>query len=699
MKKLNIILCAATAAMLAFACSKSEQVNTPDEKDNNTETPVDVINPDGTRTITVKITQPVTESLWEDGEGFNWGTEGNASFGIFTDNNDNLNSTSVAKSGTDISITATVDAQAKKAVFYYPAGIAYSMVTSTTAPNTYFRFENMANQVQTTAGSMNFDVEDADGNMGLVSSAVLDLTATSSPFEVTMTPIVALVRFIVYSSTGSSASVKSITLTADSATNHLNGQENITFNFSTGALSSFCSAAGTLSNKVTLTNAFSLSGITSASQSSGIYMTTQPTVITGYTISIKMEDNSLYEFHTAAGMTLAAGKIKNIPINLDNATDSPFTPGLSVDRILFNEASDATSTDITLTGKNIGWTATPSAGVTLSSSSGSFTTENSTVITASYSANTSAEQVEHTVTFSNDEGLPNIVVTIRQAAAGASDPTYTYSFSGWQDGNTSFSRSAGPSETSTPDWMIVFSQIRDDETGNAPSNDDGWKVIKYGFQLTSSELTALKSFAKFSFDFTDGESKIWFQGFKENAGEKRVFDKWFKMSDLSSDYVHVMFTQGKYYAPGVNYWPDLEVSTSASYYGPGGEAQAFPVIATGASNSSYSFTIPTACNGRWQCQLMLDTDLPALDTGKTYDFSATINCSNTNVVRIQLMKAGVGYPVDDDFNVNEANTNKVFNKQFTGVALVDARLIFDFGYAPAGTDVTISNIIIAEHTD
>ena len=689
--------------MLTFACTKAEQNIAPEEKGNNIETPVDVINPDGTRTITVKIAQPVTESQWEDGEGFNWYSEAGTSFGIFTDKDgdENLKSSAVGMNGKDITVTATVPVGAEKAVFYYPFSIAYSQGRSTTTPNTYFGFLEMANQVQTEAGSMDFDVEGVNGNMGLVSSAVLDLTSTSSPFEVTMTPIVALVRFIIYSSTGSSASVKSITLTADSATNKLNGQENVAFNFSTGAISTFCSAAGTLSNKVTLTNAFSLSGVTSASKSSGIYMTIQPTVITGYTISIKMEDNSLYEFHTAAGMTLTAGKIKNIPINLDNATDSPFLPKISAVASLVNVASDATSAIISIRAKNLSWTATPSAGVTLSSSSGTVTTEETINITASFAANDSAVEVNRTVTFSNNAGLSDVVITIKQAASGASDPTYTYTFSDWQAGNTTFSRSAGSGETSTPDWMIVFSNIRNNETSSAPSNSEGWQVLKYGFQLSSSELTALMAMAKFSFDFTDGESKIWFQGFNANDGEKRVFDKWFKSSNLADDYVHVSFTQAKYYAPGVNYWPDLTVNTSGSSYNPGWSgAQSFPAIVKGALNSSYSFTIPEACNDRWQCQLRMETDLPALDGAKTYDFYATVNCSKVPCgVRAQLMTAGIGYPVDDDFTVSTASEDYVFHKQFTGAALVNATLIFDFGWAPAETDVVVKSIILAEHID
>ena len=722
MKKLSIILCTAAAAMLTFACTKAEQNIAPEEKGNNFETPVDVINPDGTRTITVKIAQPVTESQWEDGEGFNWYSEAGTSFGIFTDNDgdENLKSSAVGMNGKDITVTATVPVGAEKAVFYYPFSIAYSQGRSTTTPNTYFGFLEMANQVQTEAGSMDFDVEGGNGNMGLVSSAVLDLTSTSSPFEVTMTPIVALVRFIIYSSTGSSASVKSITLTADSATNKLNGQENVAFNFSTGAISTFCSAAGTLSNKVTLTNAFSLSGVTSASKSSGIYMTIQPTVITGYTISIKMEDNSLYEFHTAAGMTLTAGKIKNIPINLDNATNSPFTPGLSVDRILFNEASDATSTDITLTGKNIEWTATPSAGVTLSTSAGSFTTENSTVITASYAANASAEDVYHTVTFSNNKGLSDIVVTIKQAAVGSADPTYTYGFAGWQAGaNQQFLRSVSTAETTESNWFIVFTSIRDDSTGNAPSNEDGWSVLKYGFQLSTSELNVLKAMAKFDFEFTDGESKIWFKGFKSNEGAQRSFNKWFKTSDLSSDYVHMVLVQSGTsspldYSSASNLWKPVDVGNYCGYgyYYAGhvaaGKGDTYSLMTH--SSATYTLNAEFAAVGTWDNQLFMfpqaghEVALPA----GIYHLQVTIESNNDSSGDSCFFKIsqyssenekGEGAAIRDfgtfSLTANTPRTLEIFG--FTVNAdVANICLVFGLGGHPDNTEFTISSITLVE---
>ena len=137
------------------------------------------------------------------------------------------------------------------------------------------------------------------------------------------------------------------------------------------------------------------------------------------------------------------------------------------------------------------------------------------------------------------------------------------------------------------------------------------------------------------------------------------------------------------------------MNTNNSYYGPEWVETPFPTITTGANNSSYSFTIPSACNARWQCQFKLETDLPKLDAAKTYTFSCTVNCSEANAAHIQLMTAGIGFPVDDDVNV-PAGTSYNFSKDFTGFALVNATLIFDFGFAPEGTEVEITNISIAE---
>lgn len=322
-------------------------------------------------------------------------------------------------------------------------------------------------------------------------------------------------------------------------------------------------------------------------------------------------------------------------------------------------------------------------------------TRNGHEITITVGVNPKTEARTATLTATANGGNDSVSVT-QEAASSAMAITFSYGFSGWQAGTTTFSRSYDAEAHSQPDWMIVLTNLRISTTNDVPTASDMPDLLKYAFQLTQAEYDAFAEFVQLSYEIGAGETKIWFQGVTANTGNsKRVFDKWFKTSDLSADYVHVTITQAKNYPAGTNYWPDLTVNTANSYYGPGWVATTFPAITKGANNSSYAFTIPSACNERWQCQFKLETDLPKLDAAKTYTLSCTVNCSETNVAHIQLMTPGIGYPVDDDVNVS-AGTSYNFSKDFTGFALVNATLIFDFGFAPANTDVSITNISIAE---
>ena len=525
MKRFYIMLCTAVAAMLSFACTKAEQKTVTEEQETVIDVPEETVNPDGTKTITIKISAPVTEAQWADGEGFTWDASEGTQFGFFTDANENVQSASTAIDGKDITVTATVDAGATKAFLYYPYANAYEQGTSDTSPRTWFQLLGMAEQTQAAAGSFEFD-DDGFGNIALVSSAMVDLTSTSSPFTVSMTPIVSIVRLIPYSSTGLSASVKSITLTADDATVKLNGQEQASFNFSTGEIGTIFSAAGSLSNKVTLTTPFSLSGITSASASKGIYMTTQPTVITGYTITVKMDDASEYKFSTASGLTLAAGQIKNIPLDLDNATDTPTSPSITVASELINVTADATSANISITAKNLTWTATPSSGVTLSSSSKTVTAEETTVVTASFDANETASPIDRTVTITNDAGLGSIVVTIKQAASGVDVYTYTLSTSGWNEGSIKASGRElyygnGSASGLEGQWVVIAENLAKNSTsytaGATFPSEDKPGFIKTILGLSNSDYSAMSEWLSLDVYVLGAQWIVVVEGYTENT--------------------------------------------------------------------------------------------------------------------------------------------------------------------------------------
>ena len=721
MKKINIISAALVAVFAIASCGKGELNFTLVEKPSG-ETP-SVTEPTGEmRDISFKI-NPLTKSQWIDGEGFTWISEGDTQFGLFTNDGSNIQSTSVAIDGKDIVVTATVPVEATKMVVYYPYSTAYGQGVSTTTPSTWWGFLEMAEQTQSAAGAVRFDTDGGNGNLALASASPVDLTVESSPFSVRMVPLTSVVRFIIYASEGSDASIKSVTLKASSATNNLNGQENSAFNFETGAISTIFSAAGTLSNKVTLTTPYSLSGVTSASDASGIYMGVQPVRITGYSIVVKLDDNSEYEFSAPSGvLDLPSGSIKDFYIDLKNATRTPFSPEISVSRSTINVAADATSTTFSVTGKYIGWTATPSAGVTLDTSSGSFTTESSTLITASFAANESDDPVAHTVTISNDEGLPNLVVTINQAEAGAASVNFTYTFAGWQEGgNRSFIRnvSSGGS-TENANWVLVFANIRKD-AGNGeevPTNEDGWDLLKYGFQLTTAELTELQAMVDFSFNLNSGESFVYFNGIRSTTGPNRSFNKYFKTSDLSSDYVHVVFTQSgtsftplAYDSPS-NLWKPVDDASAAGfgYYYAGhydaGKGSSYEVVSY--ADGVYTVDAKWGTGGTWDNQLFIfpgaGHEVPLSPTS-IYELQLTVESDKDITGSTLFFKIssyseandkgeGAGLKDYGTYNLTAGTPLTIDLFGLNNFTAENICLVFGLGGHPDNTTITISNITL-----
>lgn len=113
----------------------------------------------------------------------------------------------------------------------------------------------------------------------------------------------------------------------------------------------------------------------------------------------------------------------------------------------------------------------------------------------------------------------------------------------------------------------------------------------------------------------------------------------------------------------------------------------------------YTIALPEATSDQWQAQVRLHTDL-ATSSDKRYDFRLTIN-SNTdhNGITVKLTQE------DDDNIFYMADRVKVTayddcTFKWTGMEGLDIpklKLVFDFGGNAAGTNVTISNVILQEH--
>ncbi len=145
----------------------------------------------------------------------------------------------------------------------------------------------------------------------------------------------------------------------------------------------------------------------------------------------------------------------------------------------------------------------------------------------------------------------------------------------------------------------------------------------------------------------------------------------------------VTYTNGFYYAPGWNQIKNPEMTVDGT---------------------AYTLDFPSATFERWQAQASFVTDGLALSAAEEYDFQVTLNATNSIkgvTVKLGQQLEGTDDPALFTSQVDlEAGADYVFKaKKQAGVDMERAKLIFDFGGNPAGTTVTIKNIILQVHKD
>ena len=112
------------------------------------------------------------------------------------------------------------------------------------------------------------------------------------------------------------------------------------------------------------------------------------------------------------------------------------------------------------------------------------------------------------------------------------------------------------------------------------------------------------------------------------------------------------------------------------------------------SNAELAISMTEGKGEQWQAQVFLDTKV-SFDASKKYTVSFDIQTSNgVGGVMVKLGNAGTMYY---ETITTGANVPQHYSKaDVQGVAANDGMLIFDFGYAPANTNVSITNISIVE---
>lgn len=165
---------------------------------------------------------------------------------------------------------------------------------------------------------------------------------------------------------------------------------------------------------------------------------------------------------------------------------------------------------------------------------------------------------------------------------------------------------------------------------------------------------------------------------------------------LTSD-KSTVFTGFKYNSD-CNMWRTAEVQEPEFWYAPNWVEIANPEYSF--EGSTYKVTWTEATSDTWQAQMKLLSDI-ATNAATNYDFSVILNASKDHGnVTVKLVDAA------DDGHYYFAETVKLkayedyvfYMSDMPGLDIDAVRLVFDFGWNAADTEVTIKNIVLKEHS-
>ena len=151
---------------------------------------------------------------------------------------------------------------------------------------------------------------------------------------------------------------------------------------------------------------------------------------------------------------------------------------------------------------------------------------------------------------------------------------------------------------------------------------------------------------------------------------------------------------------GEDIWADATVELE-TWFSPGDWSGGLDPQAS-LADGKLTLTVPEGVGGsEWQGQVKLHTDIP-VDSGKLYALSLTINASSDGVATVKMTTNTD--PGDTNFFYDNGVALTAFENvvyQQKGVSMVVGEgetlmLVLDFGRIPAGTEVTVSDIVLVE---
>ena len=267
-----------------------------------------------------------SKATWADGEGLQWASDESGAFGLADDKGTNGNAESFSL-GSDgrATFTGSVDEAATRFLPYYPKVGAAGGNSGDITVN----FPIASVQTQTEAGV----VDVSSDRIALTGVAPVTLGAEVS-YSATMKMQSSMARFIIYSTTGSSESVKSVSLTVPDDVK-ISGLWVVVQPWN-GESRAFVAGDQESTVTVNLTAPYDLSGIVTKDDAQGIYMGLCPAKTTGCTYVVTT-DKGTYTFESSKVKEFNAGTIHNIALNLDKGVFS----STADDVVFFPNGSDS----------------------------------------------------------------------------------------------------------------------------------------------------------------------------------------------------------------------------------------------------------------------------------------------------------------------------------------------------------------------
>ena len=147
-----------------------------------------------------------------------------------------------------------------------------------------------------------------------------------------------------------------------------------------------------------------------------------------------------------------------------------------------------------------------------------------------------------------------------------------------------------------------------------------------------------------------------------------------------------------------NMWKSANITTD-TYYAPGWNQIEGPAVEN--NNGAWSIGLPEATTDQWQAQVKLFTDL-STNEATNYDFSAMFNSNKDhNNVTVKLTKHGDDgvYYFVETIRLKAFEDYVFIKSDMPGIDMENVDLVLDFGGNEAGTEVTVSRIVLKDHAN